>query len=149
MVMATCGLSQILEVGKLASLRGVREVGGKQLQLLRRRRIAAGLRSFSRLGKIGTDIQDNKCSWLVNQALTKVTPEQRKVLEDNYGRKDADNEAKVKEVYHELKLDDVYLKFEEERVGGIRKLISEVDESEGLKKGVFEAYLKKIYKRQK
>jgi farnesyl diphosphate synthase len=101
------------------------------------------------LGKIGTDIQDNKCSWLVNQALTKVSPEQRKVLEENYGRKNADNEAKVKEVYTELKLDEHYLKFEEERVGKLRELISAVDESQGLKKEVFEEFLKKIYKRQK
>ncbi|KAF4991121.1 hypothetical protein F66182_16580, partial [Fusarium sp. NRRL 66182] len=40
------------------------------------------------IGKIGTDIQDNKCSWLVNQALTMVTPEQRKLLDEAYGRKD-------------------------------------------------------------
>ena len=33
------------------------------------------------IGKIGTDIQDNKCGWLVVQALKMVTPEQRKVLE--------------------------------------------------------------------
>ena len=32
-------------------------------------------------GKIGTDIEDNKCSWLVVQALKKVTAEQREVLE--------------------------------------------------------------------
>lgn len=32
-------------------------------------------------GKIGTDIQDNKCSWLVVKALEVMTPEQRSVLE--------------------------------------------------------------------
>jgi farnesyl diphosphate synthase len=31
---------------------------------------------------VGTDIQDNKCSWLVVQALDRVTLEQRRVLED-------------------------------------------------------------------
>jgi farnesyl diphosphate synthase len=101
------------------------------------------------LGKIGTDIQDNKCSWLVNQALKLVTPEQRKVLEQNYGRKDSAHEAKVKQLYNELKLEDVYRTFEEERVEALRQQIANVDESEGLKKEVFEAFLKKIYKRQK
>lgn len=101
------------------------------------------------IGKIGTDIQDNKCSWLVNQALKRCTDAQRKVLEENYGRKDKDMEAKVKAVYAELKLDEVYHAFEEERVGEIRKMIAEVDESEGLRKEVFESFLRKIYKRSK
>src|SRR3546814_22826 len=33
------------------------------------------------IGKIGTDIQDNKCGWLVVQALQRATPAQRQVLE--------------------------------------------------------------------
>jgi farnesyl diphosphate synthase len=101
------------------------------------------------LGKIGTDIMDNKCSWLINKALEVITPEQRKLLDENYGRKDAVAEAKVKELYHELKLEDVYKKYEEDSVTKIRALIDKLDESEGLKKDVFEAFLKKIYKRSK
>ncbi|KAI9720341.1 MAG: Farnesyl pyrophosphate synthetase [Chrysothrix sp. TS-e1954] len=101
------------------------------------------------LGKIGTDIQDNKCSWLVNQALKKVDARQRKVLDDNYGRKDGECERKVKVVYKELELEEDYRRYEEEVVGTIRKRIEEVDESEGLKREVFEAFLKKIYKRSK
>jgi farnesyl diphosphate synthase len=54
------------------------------------------------LGKIGTDIQDNKCSWLVNQALKKVTPEQRKVLEETYGQKEV-FEAFLKKIYKRSK----------------------------------------------
>jgi farnesyl diphosphate synthase len=101
------------------------------------------------LGKIGTDIQDNKCSWLVNTALQRVTPEQRKILEENYGRKDSAKEAKVKELYSELKLEDAFKQYEEERVSKLQKLIGEVDETEGLKKEIFEVFLKKIYKRSK
>lgn len=33
------------------------------------------------IGKIGTDIQENKCSWLVIQALKKATESQREILE--------------------------------------------------------------------
>lgn len=36
------------------------------------------------IGKIGTDILDNKCSWNINVALAKVTPEQRKVLDVSF-----------------------------------------------------------------
>jgi farnesyl diphosphate synthase len=101
------------------------------------------------IGKIGTDIMDNKCSWLVNQALQIATPEQRKILEDNYGRKNKDNEAVVKKLFDELKLEQLYKEYEEKRVGEIREMIANVDESEGLKKTVFESFLGKIYKRSK
>ena len=33
------------------------------------------------IGKVGTDIEENKCSWLVVQALSHVTAEQRAVLQ--------------------------------------------------------------------
>ncbi|MCJ1401463.1 Farnesyl pyrophosphate synthetase [Xylographa trunciseda] len=101
------------------------------------------------IGKIGTDIQDNKCSWLVNQALLRASAAQRKVLEENYGRKDGAKEKLVKAVYQELQLDDVYRAYEEKRVGEIRQMIAQVDETEGLKKEVFESFLRKIYKRSK
>ncbi|KAF2455710.1 ERG20 farnesyl diphosphate synthase [Lineolata rhizophorae] len=102
-----------------------------------------------KLGKIGTDIMDNKCSWLINQALARCSPEQRQVLHENYGRKDKNCEAKVKVVFNELELEKVYQQYEEKRVGELKKMIGEVDESEGLKKEVFEDYLRKIYKRSK
>lgn len=101
------------------------------------------------IGKIGTDIMDNKCSWLVNQALAIVTPEQRRILEENYGRKDKDKEAAVKKLYDELQLEQRYKEYEEKRVGEIREMIAKIDESQGLRKGVFETFLAKIYKRSK
>jgi farnesyl diphosphate synthase len=101
------------------------------------------------IGKIGTDIMDNKCSWLVNQALAIVTPEQRRVLEENYGRKDKDKEAVIKKLYDELQLEQRYQAYEEKVVGEIRELIAKIDETQGLKKGVFDAFLAKIYKRSK
>ena len=101
------------------------------------------------LGKIGTDIQDNKCSWLINQALARASPAQRKVLDENYGRKDKEMETKVKAVYEELELKKVYEEYEETKVAEIRAMIEKVDEGEGLKKEIFESFLGKIYKRSK
>ena len=101
------------------------------------------------IGKIGTDIQDNKCSWVVNEALVRASPTQRLVLDENYGRKDEDKEAKCKEVFRELDIEGVYHDYEEKAVEVIRAKIAMVDESEGLKKEVFESFLKKIYKRSR
>lgn len=101
------------------------------------------------LGKIGTDIQDNKCSWLVNQALKRCSKEQRQVLEENYGRKDKECEKRVKLLFDELELEAVYKEYEDRIVGELREKIAKLDESEGLKKEVFEEFLRKIYKRSK
>jgi farnesyl diphosphate synthase len=101
------------------------------------------------IGKIGTDIKDNKCSWLINKALERCTPEQRKLLDEAYGRKDDALEAKVKALFKELDLEKVYKDYEENIVGELKAKIAAVDESEGLKKEVFESFLGKIYKRTK
>nr|POE87284.1 farnesyl pyrophosphate synthase [Quercus suber] len=101
------------------------------------------------LGKIGTDIQDNKCSWLVNTALKTCSAEQRQVLEQNYGKKDKECEAKVKVVFQELNLEQKYHEYEDARVSDIKEKIAALDESHGLKKSVFEEFLRKIYKRSK
>lgn len=101
------------------------------------------------IGKIGTDIKDNKCSWLVNKALQISTPEQRKILDSHYGHKDDAKERVVKKLYDDMKLKEYWEAYEEKRVSELRVMISHVDESEGLKKGVFTAFLDKIYKRTK
>lgn len=100
-------------------------------------------------GKIGTDIQDNKCGWLINVALEKATPEQRKILDQNYGRKDSKKEEEVKKVFADMKLADYYHQYEDKVAGDIKKSIENVDESQGLKKEVFTVFFNKIYRRQK
>ncbi|SAL96311.1 hypothetical protein [Absidia glauca] len=101
------------------------------------------------IGKIGTDIQVNKCSWLINQALAKANPEQRKVLDDNYGKKDAGAEAKVKALYAELKIEDTYKAYEEKSFQELTSQISKIDESTGVKKAVLTEFMDKIYRRTK
>ncbi|KAM0791797.1 hypothetical protein ACM66B_004060 [Microbotryomycetes sp. NB124-2] len=103
------------------------------------------------IGKIGTDIQDNKCGWLINTALGIVTPEQRQVLDDNYGKKDAECEKRVKALFNELKLEQRFEQYEQESYERINKLIDEIPEdgSSGLKRDVFRSFLAKVYKRTK
>lgn len=105
--------------------------------------------SPEQIGKIGTDIQDNKCGWAINEALPLCDNRQRKILEENYGRKDKAMEARVKEVFEELQLQQRYFEFEEKEVAKINGMIAKIDESESLSKGVFESFLSKIYKRSK
>lgn len=100
-------------------------------------------------GKIGTDILDNKCGWLINKALQKVTPEQRQLLDENYGIKDPSSEAKVKQLYLDIGIEKEYFAYEEAVVGKIQRMIEAVDESKGMKREIYTAFLNKIYKRSK
>ena len=98
------------------------------------------------IGKIGTDIQDNKCSLLVVQALDRATPKQRKVLEDHYGKHDEASVKKVKQLFAEMDLEALFLKYEEESYARIQALLSAAQD---LPTEVFEFLLRKIYKRSK
>lgn len=51
------------------------------------------------LGKIGTDIQDNKCSWLVCSALQQATAEQKDTIVQNYGQDDEKRIAVIKALF--------------------------------------------------
>ncbi|XP_028985837.1 farnesyl pyrophosphate synthase isoform X1 [Betta splendens] len=98
-------------------------------------------------GKIGTDIQDNKCSWLVVTALEVMTPEQRAELEACYGRHDDASVEKVKALYNSLQMPELYQKYEGESYQRLQKLIA--CHAQNLPHSVFLNFAKKIYKRNK
>ncbi|KAK7044672.1 farnesyl pyrophosphate synthetase [Favolaschia claudopus] len=103
------------------------------------------------IGKVGTDIVDNKCSWCINTALAAASAEQRAILDASYGRRDPDAEARVKAVFEAVGLREKYGVYEEEVYARINTLIQAVPDDEGpyLKKKIFTDFLDKIYKRQK
>lgn len=98
------------------------------------------------IGKVGTDIQDNKCSWLVVQALDRANEAQNKILLENYGQHDAKKVEKIKNLYRELQLPELFQKYEEESYQSIQ---AELDNLGKLPRPIFEDQLAKIYKRQK
>ncbi|KAF9002988.1 isoprenoid synthase domain-containing protein [Cyathus striatus] len=100
-------------------------------------------------GKIGSDILDNKCSWCIVTALNLATPQQRTILEENYGKKDKECEGRVREIFEEIGIRNVYKEYEDKAVREIREVIEGVVDESGLKREVFEGLLGKIYKRTK
>lgn len=100
------------------------------------------------IGKVGTDIQDNKCCWLIVQALSRASPDQRKLLDQNYGRKNDKCVATVKDVYQQLKMQSIFEQYESESKERIEALIDKVDESL-LPKEMFTKFFNKIFKRNK
>ncbi|XP_022861972.1 farnesyl pyrophosphate synthase 1-like, partial [Olea europaea var. sylvestris] len=99
------------------------------------------------IGKIGTDIEDFKCSWLVVKALELCNEEQKKTLYENYGKEDPACVAKIKELYNTLKLQDTYLEYESKSYEKITKSIEAQPSKEV--QAVLKSFLAKIYKRQK
>eukprot|EP00698_Gefionella_okellyi_P005531 TRINITY_DN15043_c0_g1_i1.p1 TRINITY_DN15043_c0_g1~~TRINITY_DN15043_c0_g1_i1.p1 ORF type:complete len:381 (-),score=114.81 TRINITY_DN15043_c0_g1_i1:1150-2244(-) len=97
------------------------------------------------IGKIGTDIQDNKCGWLIIQALQRASPAQRKILEENYARDNEASIAKVKEVYKQLNIAKVFHDYEDKAYVDIKQ---QIDRIQTVPKEVFNSFLGKIFKRQ-
>ncbi|KAA8523531.1 hypothetical protein F0562_009954 [Nyssa sinensis] len=99
------------------------------------------------IGKIGTDIEDFKCSWLVVKALELCNEEQKKLLFENYGKDDPACVAKVKELYKVIKLEGVFAEYESK---SHEKLVNSI-EAHPTKavQAVLKSFLGKIYKRQK
>ncbi|KAF7328553.1 Fructose-bisphosphate aldolase [Mycena venus] len=100
--------------------------------------------------QVGTDIVENKCSWCVNIALALATPEQRKVLDENYGRKDPAAEARVKEVFEAVGVRERFAKYEVDMYEQLKELVAAIPEGPErgtLKRQIFMIYLEKIHKR--
>lgn len=84
------------------------------------------------LGKIGTDIQEGKCTWLIIKALERCTPGQRKLLEENYGVDDVEKVERVKCLYRELRLDQAFSEYEAVALRDLKAMVDKLDETEGL-----------------
>ncbi|KAJ1981427.1 Farnesyl pyrophosphate synthetase [Dimargaris xerosporica] len=100
------------------------------------------------IGKIGTDIEDNKCSWLINQALLLGSKEQVDRLYAHYGKRQPQDVEAVKTVYRELDLAGVFVKYETESYQAISKMIDASD-NDLVPHQIFYDFMHKIYKRTK
>lgn len=113
-------------------------------------------------GKVGTDIQDGKCSWLAVVALQRCTSEQKELMKECYGKNgkyfflrikkiklnlflDPEKIERVKELYEDLLLPHTYEIYEEESYKIINTHIQQI--SRGLPHKLFFKILEKIYRR--
>lgn len=97
-------------------------------------------------GKVGTDIEENTCTWLIVQAMKVAKEEDVKELEENYGKKSRECSDRVKEIYVRLGLKEKFAEFEQESFDRMKRAIAEID---NMPTGAFEFLLGKIYKRDK
>ncbi|ODM90902.1 Farnesyl pyrophosphate synthase [Orchesella cincta] len=78
-------------------------------------------------GKVGTDIETCKCSWLFVVAMENCSPEQKKLLMENYGQPEPEKVSVVKNLYDELRLEDMYRQYEEQAYNSICTQIQQMN----------------------
>ncbi|KAJ4747551.1 Farnesyl pyrophosphate synthase [Rhynchospora pubera] len=94
-------------------------------------------------GKVGTDIEDYKCSWLIVQALELADDYKKQILCENYGRSDPTSVSKVKKLYQELDIPGIFSKHEAE---SHEKLLAAIEaQSNAAMQEILMALLMKIY----
>ncbi|KAL5971099.1 Farnesyl pyrophosphate synthase, partial [Taenia solium] len=74
-------------------------------------------------GKVGTDIEEGKCSWLIATALENASSEQRDTLDNNYGLKDPGCVNAVRRVFDDLDLPSLYSAYEDQTRTHILEII--------------------------
>ena len=100
-------------------------------------------------GKRGTDIQEGKCVWLIVTAIRHSNATQIEILKSNYGKDDPECVKRVKNVYGELNLRQLYYDEESKQFKKISQLIDETEKKSKLNSKIFTIILNEIYKKNK
>lgn len=87
------------------------------------------------VGKLGSDIEEGKCSWLAVVALQRMNPSQKKIMEKYYGRPGEESIAAIKDLYIKLGLPATYSAYEDESYKMINTHIHQI--SKGLPHQLF------------
>lgn len=101
------------------------------------------------MGKQGTDIEDGKCSWVIVSALKIASEEQKAILIENYGLHEESSVRKVKEIYNELGIQNLYSQFEDKTFQELTVLINNITKFSDLPAEIFHSLMKVLYKRNK
>lgn len=96
-------------------------------------------------GKIGTDIQEGKCSWLAVNALKQCNETQRALFVECYADKEPANVNRIKSLYNELRLPELYKNEERIIYEGILQSVNALPASDA---SLFLKLLDMLYKRK-
>eukprot|EP00922_Rhytidocystis_sp_ex-Travisia-forbesii_P009789 GHVS01014333.1.p1 GENE.GHVS01014333.1~~GHVS01014333.1.p1 ORF type:complete len:299 (-),score=34.18 GHVS01014333.1:206-1102(-) len=98
------------------------------------------------LGKVGTDIEEKKCSWLLVQVMKVASQEEVNQLRINYGVNDNEKIDWVKALYKKYDLQAKFRAYEDEHYKMINKMVDGVL-NPGLR-SLFQFLLARLYKRK-
>ncbi|KAJ9595695.1 hypothetical protein L9F63_013108, partial [Diploptera punctata] len=94
-------------------------------------------------GRVGTDIENGKCTWLSVVALQRASDSQKQILQECYGSKHPEKVARVKELYNTLGLPSTYKIYEEQTHDLLCTQIQQI--TRGLPHKLFFKFLEKVY----
>ncbi|KAE8384260.1 isoprenoid synthase domain-containing protein [Aspergillus alliaceus] len=96
-------------------------------------------------GKVGTDIQDHKWTWLLMEALKHCSAEERAILQSAYGSQDNQNISKVRMLFEHLSLPKLFREWDEMIRAAINNGVQEIDKEEVLPNEAFTVFLSKYF----
>jgi len=97
------------------------------------------------IGKVGTDIQDHKCTWLLVTAMGIANPAQRQVIDTHLGHDEPEHIQAIKDLYLELGLVKIFDKFEDDSKA---EIVQSIEKSKDILPPIlFTKILDKIHRR--
>ncbi|KAJ8942351.1 hypothetical protein NQ314_010090, partial [Rhamnusium bicolor] len=99
-------------------------------------------------GKIGTDIQRGKCTWLAAMAVQKASLVQRKLIEEHYGRPERESDEIIRNLYEDLDIPTEYMKFKEESYEKICSQIRKVTRENDAMRTLLFTLIEKLFNRR-
>lgn len=101
------------------------------------------------MGKIGTDISQGKCSWMVVSALESANEEQLQQIKEHYGKESEESVQEIKKIFKQLNLKQRFTNLEENSYRQLNRMIIRLAKETKLPESAFNFILEIIYKRVK
>ncbi|XP_013137525.1 PREDICTED: farnesyl pyrophosphate synthase-like [Papilio polytes] len=98
-----------------------------------------------RTGKTGSDIQEGKCTWLAVIALQRLSPAQREEFTANYGSWEPDHMTRIRDLYQQLGIVDMYFREEQATYDRIIKKIESLPANAALSADFFKTIVNAYY----
>lgn len=96
-------------------------------------------------GKVGTDIQEGKCTWLAVVFMQRASRDQKKLFAEHYGKKGDEDVAIVKQLYEDVGIPNTYAIYEEDSYNMMKTHVQQT--SRGVPHEVYFMIMNKIYRR--
>lgn len=82
----------------------------------------------AKIGKVGSDIQEGKVTWLFAKAMEVGNEQQKKLLMENNGHKEQEKVDIVKQIYSDLHIEELCIQHQDQEYQIIKDTMSKIDD---------------------